>query len=248
MDITQFLQQQWYSRRHIVNLLQDSCIKKNDTTISFRKEPVELGDTVLVHGDDEDKTYIVQWEQERTIILYNKPIWLVVSNDDPHNTTIFSQLPEEFHTGFYYIGRLDKDSHGLLVLTNIPALVSYFSHPRHQHRKVYQIKTYNPIRPEDREKWKRWVLYFDADAHASIQLRWDECKEIVDKKSGEISYEVYLSEWKKRHIRRLCESLWYTVMDLKRVSFWPWSLGNLAEWERKKITISSSDLESLLAS
>lgn len=265
MDITQFLQKHWYSRRNIITLLESDCITKNHKKISFRKEPVEVWDIIEVSTDEWIKPYTVTSFGDSSIILYNKPIGVVTSHTDPHNDTIFSLLPPEYQTWFYYIGRLDKDSHGLLVLTNISQLVSYFSHPRYSHTKTYIIQTNKPLTPEDREKGRKWVAYYDTDSKKNEVLRRELCEEYIDQsnivekkiqykdklskktpKAKGITYKIQLREWKKRHIRRLCEALWYTVTDLQRISLGPWSLDDIPLWQWKEIKVSPSDLENLL--
>jgi 23S rRNA pseudouridine2605 synthase len=77
----------------------------------------------------------------------------VVSKSDPHNTTIYELLPKEFQ-GFYYIGRLDKDSHGLLLLTNDPKLVNGFEHPKFEIEKEYIVKIDRPLTSRDVQRMK----------------------------------------------------------------------------------------------
>ena len=62
--------------------------------------------------------------------MFYKPKGFVVSNSDQHNKTIYEMLPDRYQKGYYYIGRLDKDSHGLLLLTNEPVLVNYYENPK----------------------------------------------------------------------------------------------------------------------
>jgi pseudouridine synthase len=77
-------------------------------------------------------------------VLFNKPKGYVVSKSDPHNVTIYTLLPPAFQT-YYAIGRLDKDSRGLLLLTNTPALVHQYSHPKFQIEKEYLIQLSSPL-------------------------------------------------------------------------------------------------------
>ena len=245
MDITSFLQSKWRSRRAIVSLLQNHAIQKNNELISYRKEPLTTDDTVTIDDHGTPVTYTVTSDDETyDIILFNKPVGCVVSKDDEHNQTIYELLPEWWKEKYTYIGRLDKDSHGLLVLTNALKLVSFFSHPRYNHEKVYHIQTDRNISEEDIQKWCDGVLYYDNDTREDIRLSWTSC--VWDKVAK--CYEIRIGEWKKRHIRRLCQSLWYSVTDLKTVQFWPWSLGDIAVWEWQIISsLSAWDLESLLA-
>lgn len=243
MDITAFLQSKWYSRRTIISLLQDQLVLKNNEVISYRKEPLITWDLVVIQWI-EPVSFDVEWDiSSYEIILFNKPTWYTVSKHDEHNQTIFDILPEWWNKKYNYIGRLDKDSYGLLVLTNATKLVSFFSHPRYQHEKVYKIQVDRTMSPEDIQKGINWVHYYDNDTQEDIPLSRKSCKQLPNN-----HYEVTIMEWKKRHIRRLCDALGYNVIGLCRMQFWPWSIGDIAKWERKVMTISSWDVENLLES
>ncbi|MBO4203794.1 hypothetical protein J5893_03095 [bacterium] len=72
------------------------------------------------------------------ILLFNKPIGYAISKSDPHNPTIYQLLPKEYQHR-YYIGRLDKDSRGLVLLTPDPTLVHEYEHPSKQITKTYLV-------------------------------------------------------------------------------------------------------------
>ena len=78
-------------------------------------------------------------KQTSHIIPRYKPKGYVVSKSDPHNATIYELLDQQYHDR-YYIGRLDKDSHGLILLTNDPTLVDQYEHPSHGHIKIYRVQ------------------------------------------------------------------------------------------------------------
>jgi 16S rRNA U516 pseudouridylate synthase RsuA-like enzyme len=156
MDITQYLQSQGYSRRNIIILLQQERIFLNGTPCEYRKEKVHDGDSLTVDEVGNPQIFTVSTKQEApVIILYHKPIGYVVSQSDPHNDTIFEHLPPEWRHIYHPIGRLDKDSHGLVLLTNVPTLVSHLAHPRYLHRKVYIITVTTPISAEEIEIGKK---------------------------------------------------------------------------------------------
>jgi 23S rRNA pseudouridine2605 synthase len=90
---------------------------------------------------------------EQKLLLFNKPKGYVVSKSDPHNKTIYELLPPEFHS-YYYIGRLDKESRGLVLLTNSPELVHQYEHPKFQVEKEYLIQLSSPFSSADQQKAK----------------------------------------------------------------------------------------------
>ncbi len=89
------------------------------------------------------------------IVLFNKPKGYAVSKEDKHNKTIYELLPASRKKDFYYIGRLDKDSHGLLLLTNDPALVDYYEKPENDIHKIYEVQIDKPIKSNHIQQAKR---------------------------------------------------------------------------------------------
>lgn len=252
LDILSFLQQQGKSRRWIIAQLQDGLISKNGHIIQHRKEPLTMGDKVTFDDGETTWDWTVQEANNKTdgtIILYNKPVWCVVSKADAHNRTIYDLLPPERKDRYIYIGRLDKDSRGLLVLTDVPELVSFFSHPRNVHEKTYIITTRHPLSEADRIDGKKGLVYVDHDTNEETLLSWISCTPYGMDKQGYSKYKVILTSWKKRHIRRLCEMLDNDILDLQRIGFGPWELNTKMKpgtWET--IVLHSEDLENLLAS
>lgn len=104
-----------------------------------------------------EKIKMLQKESDSTIVLFNKPIGYVVSKADPHNQTIYGLLPNELQN-FYYIGRLDKDSHGLLLLTNDPKLVNEFEHPKFEIEKEYIVKIDRSLTSRDMQRMKDGIV------------------------------------------------------------------------------------------
>lgn len=247
MDILQFLQQQGKSRRLILQQLQEWLIMRNGKEISRRKETVSLNDIITIksrHSSHNEETFTyTQDTKNNTIILFNKPVWYVVSKNDPHNETIYDILPTWREKKYTYIGRLDKDSHGLLILTDIHQLVSSLSHPRYLHKKTYIIKVDHDFSLEGIMRWKTWIHFIDPDTQQKIILCWESCEKVASK-----TYKVILQSWKKRHIRRLCEALGNYVVDLKRIWFWPRNLNEIQEWQWETISLHQVDLENLLKS
>lgn len=92
------------------------------------------------------------------IVLFNKPKGYTVSKEDKHNKTIYELLPQSWQKDFYYIGRLDKDSHGLLLLTNDPALVDFYEKPENNVYKVYEVQIDKPIKSHHILKAKKGVV------------------------------------------------------------------------------------------
>jgi 23S rRNA pseudouridine2605 synthase len=211
MQIIPFLQNlKWLSRRKIVSLIQDGQIFLNNEEIESFKSELNNWDILTMINEEWDKENITISESEESpkwkLILFNKPKWYVVSKSDPHNNTIYELLPEEFKNR-YYIWRLDKDSRGLVLLTDTPALVNQFEHPKFEIEKEYLIQLTTPFREWDKQKVKSWIID-----------EWEQLKFLdIQTTNNPLTYKVILNEWKKRHIRRVIKHLWYNLVDLQRI-------------------------------
>ena len=162
MQIIPFLQNsKWLSRRKIVSLIQNGQIFLNNEKIESFKSELKDSDILTIADNEWNKENITISEftdsPKWKLILFNKPKWYVVSKSDPHNSTIYELLPEEFKNR-YYIGRLDKDSRGLVLLTDTPALVHQFEHPKFEIEKEFLIQLSTPFREWDCQKVKSWII------------------------------------------------------------------------------------------
>jgi 23S rRNA pseudouridine2605 synthase len=176
------------------------------------------------------------------IVSFNKPKWFVVSKEDKHNKTIFELLPSSWKKDFYYIGRLDKDSHWLLLLTNSPELVNYFENPKSRIIKIYEVKINKLLKDRHISIMKKWI---------PVNEEWESIKDVAENKNSKSKIEllkfydvtktrtrknweilrILLKEWKKRHIRRLLNAFDYKVLDLKRIKVWKYEIGNIKIWK-----------------
>lgn len=165
---------------------------------------------------------IQETQKISTLILFNKPVGYVASKSDPHNKTIYELLPPEY-TNYYYIWRLDKNSHGLLLLTDDPALVNEYEHPKFDIEKEYIVELDRSLPPEDLKKAIQGI-HDEGEFLRALKIT-------VFKKP--YHYSITLNEGKKRHIRRMFKFIWYRVMDLERVREGKYSLGDLkvGEWK-----------------
>ena len=184
------------------------------------------------------------------IVAFNKPVGYVVSKSDKHNKTIFDILPSSWKKDFYYIWRLDKNSEGLLLLTNVPELVNELEHPSRNIYKIYEVEIDKPLKTQHREKFKKWVLITEDGEYVANpnEEKW-KWKQIDFLQVYDISYSkdrnwkywarILLTYGKKRHIRRLLKAFWYKVKKLKRVKYGKYELWNLkpGQWKIYPIKI-----------
>ena len=211
------------SRRSFVALVNKECVAINGRRITSYTQEVVTGDKLSIKAPNIKIDEVIEEKQTAsTIILLNKPVGYVASKSDPHNKTIYELLPPEY-TNYYYIWRLDKNSHGLLLLTNDPALVNEYEHPKFDIEKEYIVELDQPLPPEDLKKAIQGI-HDEGEFLRALKIT-------LFKKP--YHYSITLNEGKKRHIRRMFKFIGYRVMDLERVREGKYSLGDLkpGEWK-----------------
>jgi 23S rRNA pseudouridine2605 synthase len=152
---------------------------------------------------------------ETTTIMLNKPAGYVCSRRGQGSKTVYDLLPKELHH-LKPVGRLDKDSSGLLLLTDDGDLANQLTHPRYSKEKVYQIELDQELKPQDRTRAEQGVKLDDGDSKLQI----------TDQKGK--SFTVTMSEGRNRQIRRTFQALGYQVGKLHRTQFGPYRLDELA--------------------
>jgi 23S rRNA pseudouridine2605 synthase len=166
-------------------------------------------------GDDDtvtlDGTALKLPEVFRTIIL-NKPSGYVVSRDGQGSKTIYELLPPELHD-LKPVGRLDKDSSGLLLLTDDGDLAQQLTHPSHQKKKVYIIRLDKPLTKLAVEMITEGISL--EDGFSRLELKGDGT-----------SWVVSMYEGRNRQIRRTFTHLGYYVKSLHRIRFGNYALSS----------------------
>ena len=151
--------------------------------------------------------------QPKMTILFNKPIGFVCSRNGQNNNTIYDILPEKYHH-LNPIGRLDKNSGGLLVLTNDGDLSYNLSHPSNQKLKIYIVSLDKPLKTEDEEQLSKGVELSDGPSRLLLSQLGESRKK----------WNITLHEGRNRQIRRSFDALGYKVTKLVRTKFGDFSL------------------------
>jgi 23S rRNA pseudouridine2605 synthase len=195
------------SRRRVDQLIKDGKVMVNTKPASLGQE-ISAQDKVAVDGLE------VKSAGKITTIMLNKPAGYVVSRNGQGSKTIYDLLPEEFHN-LKPIGRLDKDSSGLLLLTNDGALANELTHPSRQKEKIYEVELDKPLKLEDKKRIEQGVTL--EDGGSSLLL-----------KGADQKWEVKMHEGRNRQIRRTFAALDYRVIKLHRTQFGEHQLNQLA--------------------
>ncbi len=220
MRLNKYIQENFgISRRKFVDLVNSSKVFLDGNKVDSYSRELKWWEVLEIKWL-KIKKKISNFSKELDIIVFNKPKWFVCSKSDKHNKTIYELLPKEFKN-YFYIWRLDKDSRGLLIMTNESGLVNKFEHPSNNVEKEYIVEIDRMFSLNDYKKMKKWI----QDQWELLEIR---TAKYFDKKK-KFFIKIILWEWKKRHIRRILNSLWYKVVDLQRVREWEFELWNLRE-------------------
>jgi 16S rRNA pseudouridine516 synthase len=174
----------------------------------------------------------------KTYWLYNKPVGIDCRLLPQDPTSLIHRLPNDAPR-LYPAGRLDKDSRGLLLLTNDGELTHKLMHPDFHHNKTYRVQVNNPLKDDDLQALSAGVSYAD------VLTRRCEVRRLGDDK-----FEIILTQGLNRQIRRMCKALGYKVVDLQRTAIMNLELhstdfGVIAE--NKMRPLEAAELESLLS-
>ena len=211
-----------------------------DGQVSVNGEPATLGMRVNPERD------VIKVGQKRIqskfsknlIFMVNKPKGFTCSNDDPHAERLIFELLEARHrnTRLFCAGRLDRDSEGLVILTNDGNLAHKLTHPSQQVRKKYQVEIHEPLEYED----MRSMLAGIEDEGEFLQL--DEIRAKSGNPVGSTKLEITMGHGKKREIRRCFQRFRYKVKKLRRVAIGGIRLGKLPLGTYRDLKDSEIDL------
>lgn len=166
---------------------------------------------------------VVSKGNEMVLLAVNKPVGIVCTEEKKEKNNIIRFL--NYPTRVTYIGRLDKDSEGLLLMTNNGDIINKMMRAGNRHEKEYKVTVNRPITPEFIEKMGQGVPILDTVTRP--------CKV---KAIGKYKFNIILTQGLNRQIRRMCEYFGYKVTRLERVRVMNIELGNLKSGEYRKVT------------
>ena len=166
---------------------------------------------------------LIKKEEKKVLLAMNKPAGIVCTAEKRERNNIVDYM--KYPKRIYPVGRLDKDSTGLLLLTNDGELVNKIMRAGNYHEKEYLVSVNKPVTEEFCRKMSRGVAILDTVTRP--------CKV---EKTGEKSFRIILTQGLNRQIRRMCETLGYRVMTLQRVRIMNIKLGVLKPGTWRNLT------------
>lgn len=197
----------------------DRLIEAGEVTVDGKRAVTGMKVTdknvIFCHGNR------IRRDEEPIILAVNKPAGVVctTSKDEPANIVDFVGYPARL----YPVGRLDKSSEGLILMTNQGDMMEKLLRGSNRHEKEYIVKVDRPVNMEFLQKMRNGVYILGTKTR--------ECQ--VDKLSHD-TFRIVLTQGLNRQIRRMCEALGYHVVSLRRVRIMNIELGGLplAHWKR----------------
>jgi len=202
------------SRRHVEEMILEGRITVNREAI--RKLPCFVDpEQDEIHLDGRRVKLRARLAQARKVyFLLNKPRGVVCTQSDPEGRPKAIDLLPPMKERLYCVGRLDKDSTGVLILTNDGELTNRLTHPRYGVVKTYTVRVDGRVSGEDLDKMKHGY-YLEGKRLLGAEVK------ILRRGFKETWLEVKLREGRNREIRRMLEGLGYKVRRLKRTAIGP---------------------------
>lgn len=214
------------SRRGVVSLIEEGKVTVNGAVIREKGFRVDASkDKVVVSGEE----LAVQAPLVKRYFMLNKPKGVMTTLQDPHAertvADFFADIPERL----FPVGRLDRDTTGLILMTNDGELAFRLTHPRFGVLKKYAVRVKGAVTEAAAKGLEAGILLEEGKtAPCKIQIK--------SRKPGETELAVALHEGKKRQIRRIFDKIGHRVLQLERLSYGPLSLRDLRFGQKRELT------------
>jgi len=219
------------SRRDADDLVEQGRVKIDGETVTEHGTRVYEGQVVEV---DDEPIQLAPFDY----LLLHKPKDTISTTDDPKGRRTVMDvigIPEANPDGLFPVGRLDRNTTGVLLLTNDGDLAHRLMHPRYEVSKIYQVRTKKPVKPHEIDELRRGIDLDDGPAAA------DHVAYINPNVPTDIAVELH--EGRNRQIRRMMEAFGHDIVHLERVYYAGLTTETLerGDWRR----LSSHEAQSL---
>lgn len=211
------------SRRAAERLIEEGRVKVNGKRVIQHGVQVSEEDVIEVKGR------VLRFGEEKITIALNKPVDTVSTRKDPFGAqTVMDLLPKNLQH-LNPVGRLDKNSEGLLLLTSDGDLLLRLTHPRYEHSKTYEVGVEGQVKETVLKKLNKGL---DLDGTWLQAMK----SQILRQEEQRTWLEMVLKEGRKRQIRRVMEALGHPVFSLKRTAIGKLELGHLKKGSYRVLT------------
>ncbi len=214
------------SRRWVADAIRNGLVRVNGIIVEDFAHPVNVeSDHVAVSGKS-----IFLLPERLVYLMVNKSKGLIsTTSDERGRKTVLEIVPQKYrNVRLYPVGRLDKDTTGLLLLTNDGGLTYLLTHPKFELGKEYLVEIDRCLSTEQKKKLENGLDLEDGVT----------CPAIVRELKPPFNYSITIHEGRKRQLRRMFESMGLEVLSLKRIRMGSLKLGKLEEGEARELTRS----------
>jgi len=220
----------------------EEFIEQGKVTVNGRRV-TELGTKIDPEVDEVTVSRRRITRPRRVVLAMNKPKGIVTTMNDERGRRQVTEFLPELDVTVKPVGRLDKDSEGLLLFTNDGDLAALLTHPRHLVPKTYRVVVQGLVEEAKLDKLRGglWIP-IDRDSHKGRKTMPAVLGSVgLDHKANRTTVEITIQEGRKRQIRAMFDAIGHTVVELKRTRFGPITLGKLPPGGCKMLSKSEVD-------
>ena len=208
------------SRREADRLIEAGKVTVDGNTVGLGTQ-VEGTERIICNGRQ------VTGASDKVVLAYNKPVGVICSTVDQDDRSVNIVEAVHYSERVYPVGRLDKDSSGLILLTNDGTLMDRVLRSRNGHEKEYEVQVDHEITEDTLQML----------SHGGIPIEdGRSTKPCTIKRTGEDSFNVTLTEGMNRQIRKICMFCGYNVIKLKRIRFMNIKIDGIDEGKYRLLT------------
>ncbi len=205
----------------------------------IEEKEVSLNGRIAILGDVVQKGDVVNIKlstpKEYLYLAYYKPQGIITHSPNDDEKSIEDLMSKQIQERVFPIGRLDKDSHGLIILTNDGRITGRLLSPEREHEKKYVVAVDKPITG-------RFLKHLEA----GVDIEGYPTKPARTEKRGEQKFSIIITEGKKHQLRRMCAAEGYVVLDIKRTRIMNILLGSIKPGQFR--AIKGAELKQFLSS
>ena len=208
------------TRTEVKKLIQKGMVQVNGEKAKKPELKIDPETDVVEFGGEH-----IGARAEFVYYLLHKPAGYVSATEDTREKTVLELVPKDGRRNLFPVGRLDKDSEGLLLMTNNGDIINRMMRAANKHEKEYKVTVDKPVTDE-----------FLKEMAGGVPILDTVTRPCQVEKLGKYKFKIILTQGLNRQIRRMCEALGYEVKELRRVRIMNIELGNLKPGEYRKVT------------
>ena len=211
------------SRRKAAELIESSQVKVNGKIVRKKGFRIDISkDRITVNKKE------LSFENKSYYIL-NKPQGVLSTAKDERNRKTVLDYVRDRQNRLYPVGRLDKDTTGLIILTNDGEITFRLTHPKFRIKRVYDVKVKGSVKDKELKRLKDGIMIDGKPARAEKII-------LKEKNASSSDFTLTIGEGRKREIRKMCDAIGHKVLELKRIAFGPLRLKGLKTGGTRELT------------